>query len=271
MRNIEALVRARRSVRTFKERTIEKEVMDKLRAYLSEIDNPYGLSVEFHLLDGKARKLSCPVVVGTDLYIGAKMKKSPYLNEAFGYSFEKMVLYAQSLGLGTVWVGGTMDRGAFERAMELAEDEVMPCMTPIGYPAAKMSLRETMMRKGIKADERLPFGELFFDGDFGTPLTPEKAGKLCLPLEMVRLAPSAVNKQPWRVVVTDIAAHFYLQRSRGFGSGVLDMQKTDVGIALCHFELTANEMGIGTEFMRAEPDLTQKNEAEYIATYRLII
>ena len=268
MHNIEALVRARRSVRTFEERAIEQETLDKLRTYLAEIENPYGLPVEFRLLDGKARKLSCPVVVGTDLYIGAKMKKAPYLNEAFGYSFEKMVLYAQSLGLGTVWVGGTMDRGAFERAMELAEDEVMPCMTPIGYPAAKMSLRETMMRKGIKADERLPFGELFFDGDFGTPLTPEKAGKLCLPLEMVRLAPSAVNKQPWRVVVTDGAAHFYLQRSRGFGGGVLDMQKTDVGIALCHFELTANELGIGTEFTTAEPNLTQKNEAEYIASYK---
>jgi len=54
-----------------------------------------------------------------------------------------------------------------------------------------MSVRETMMRKAIKADERLPFEELFFRGTFDTPLTMDRAGKLAIPLEMVRLAPSA--------------------------------------------------------------------------------
>ena len=34
-----------------------------------------------------------------------------------GYSFETLVLYAQPLGMGTVWVGGTMGRPAFERAI----------------------------------------------------------------------------------------------------------------------------------------------------------
>ena len=77
--------------------------------------NPYGLPVEFKLLDGSKQKLNCPVVVGTNLYVGAKMKQAPHLNEAFGYSFELLVLYAQSLGLGTVWVGGTMNRAALSR------------------------------------------------------------------------------------------------------------------------------------------------------------
>lgn len=27
-----------------------------------------------------------------------------------GYSFEKLVLFAWSLGIGTVWIGGTMKR-----------------------------------------------------------------------------------------------------------------------------------------------------------------
>lgn len=56
---------------------------------------------------------------------------------------------------------------------------------------------------------------------------------------MARLAPSAVNKQPWRIVVADNKAHFYLKRSKGFGhEGKLDMQMIDMGIALCHFALT---------------------------------
>jgi len=38
----------------------------------------------------------------------------------------------------------------------------MPCVSPLGYPAEKMSLRETLMRKGIQADKRMDFDRLFF-------------------------------------------------------------------------------------------------------------
>lgn len=268
MNQIDALVRGRRSVRTYEERAIASQDMEKLLAFMERVDNPYGLSVEFKLLDAKEQRLSCPVVVGTDLYVGVKMKKTPHLNEAVGYSFEKLVLFAQSLGIGTVWVGGTMDRSAFEKAMELSDDEVMPCVSPLGYPAKRMSLRETMMRKGVKADERLAFEKLFFDGSFDKPLSQASAGKLGHALEMVRLAPSAVNRQPWRVVLEEHAAHFYLLRSKGFGGGALDMQKIDMGIALCHFDLAAQEMGVCPRLIDVNPGLNTINGEEYIATYQ---
>ncbi len=265
MNHIEKLVRDRRSVRTFDGQMLTAEDKEKLCAFIETIDNPYGLSIDFKFLE----KMGCPVVVGTDLYIGAKMKVAPHMNEAFGYSFEKFVLYAQSLGIGTVWIGGTMDRDAFEKAMALESDEMMPCVSPLGYSAKKMSIRESMMRNGVKADARLPFENIAYENSFEQPLTPDKAGKLFLPLEMVRLAPSAVNKQPWRAVVTDDAVHFYLHRTRNFKGGNLDMQKIDMGIALCHFELTANELGICTEFMIAEPNISCENGAEYIASYKI--
>ena len=265
--NIDTLVRGRKSVRTFEERSVSQHDLEQLFDFLSKTTNPYNLSVEFKLLDGKDQKLNCPVVVGTDLYVGAKIKQISHFNEAFGYSFELLVLYAQSLGLGTVWVGGTMDRSSFEKAMRLAEDEIMPCMSPLGYPGQKMSLRETMMRKAIKADERMGFEELFFDGSFAIPLTREKAGKIAHPLEMVRLAPSAVNKQPWRVVITDNAAHFYLKRSKGFSGSTIDMQKIDMGIALCHFNLSATEAGFAPYFVLSDPGLAAEG-LEYIASYQ---
>ena len=267
MHNIDTLVRGRRSVRTFETRPVSQQTLEQLMTFAEGTANPYGLPMEFKLLDGTKQKLNCPVVVGTDLFVGAKMKQAPHFNEAFGYSFELLVLYAQSLGLGTVWVGGTMDRGAFENAMELAENEVMPCMSPLGYPAKKPSVRETMMRKGVKADSRMAFEELFFDGSFAVPLTPEKAGKLSHALEMVRLGPSAVNKQPWRVVVTGNAAHFYLKRSKGFSGGIIDMQKIDMGIALCHFDLAAKEAGLEPRFVQSDPGLAAEG-LEYIATYQ---
>ena len=270
MDNIAKLIRDRRSVRTYDGRPLSSEDVDKLSSFMERIENPYGIPVEFKLLDGKKQKLKCPVVSGADLFIGAKAARAPHMEEAVGYSFEMLVLYAQSLGLGTVWVGGTMDRAAFERAMDLAENQRMPCMTPIGYPAQKMSVKESLMRKGVRADSRAPFPSLFFDGGFDKPLNPEQAGALAQPLELVRWAPSAVNKQPWRVVVKENAAHFYLKHAKGFVSDAVgDMQKIDMGIALCHFALAAEENGLNIQFSINDPGIATEPDTEYIASYLL--
>ena len=85
---------------------------------------------------------------------------------------------------------------------------------------------------------------------------------------MVRLAPSAVNKQPWRAVAYDNAVHFYLKRSKGFNHNEkLDMQMIDMGIALCHFDLTAKE-NLNVVFEQNDPKI--ESDAEYIASYRLV-
>ncbi len=272
MKNITELITARRSVRSYDGITLNERTKEQLLSFAKTIHNPFDIPVDFKFLDAKKCGLVCPVVNGTDLYVGGKIEALQDASLAFGYSFEAFVLYAQSLGLGTVWLGGTMNRSAFEEAMSLKENELMPCATPIGYAANKMSVRENMMRRAIKADERLPFEKLFFDGSFDTPLTKEKAHKFATPLEMVRLAPSAVNKQPWRVVVTGNTAHFYLKRSKGFGSDrKLDMQMIDLGIALCHFALTAQENGLGIKFVKQDPNLTTSSDVEYIASYSLDI
>lgn len=270
MNNIAELINKRRSVRTYDGRALDESTKEQLLSYANAIKNPFNIPVKFKFLDAKKESLTCPVVSGTDLYVGGKIENGLNASVSFGYSFEEFVLYALSLGLGTVWLGGTMNRSAFEQAMDLSENEMMPCATPVGYTAKKMSIRETMMRKAIKADERLPFEELFFDGSFETPLTKEKAGKFAEPLEMVRLAPSAVNKQPWRVVLADDTAHFYLKRSKGFGrEGKLDMQMIDMGIALCHFVLTSKENGLNVSFVQDAPKLISNADVEYIASYKL--
>ena len=271
MEDIQKIIRGRRSVRTFDGRALDAADLEKLSSFFKEIENPYGVPVAFKFLDAKKQELSCPVVSGTSLFVGAKVPRIPQAEEAFGYSFEMLVLYAQSLGIGTVWVGGTMDRPAFERAMDLHADERMPCMSPLGYPAKKMSLRESMMRKAVKADQRSPFETLFFDGAFDTPLTKEKAGRLTEPLEMVRRAPSAVNKQPWRAVFTPDGVHFYLRQSKGFVSDAVgNMQKVDLGIALCHFALMAKENGIGLCFHRSDPGIPSPADTQYIASYLFV-
>ena len=263
------LIRSRRSVRSFDGKPLTPAELDGLLKCASEAKTPFDLPIEWRILNAKEHGLTSPVITGTDTWIAGKLRRAPHAEEAFGFAFERVVLYAQSVGIGTTWIAGTMDRPAFERAMELAEGEVLPCVSPLGHPAAKLSIREALMRKGVKADVRLPFGELFFDGGFDKPLTVETAGTLAETLEMVRWAPSAVNKQPWRVVLTENAAHFYEKRGKGFVDATgWDIQKIDIGIAMCHFACGLEEQGRKYDFTFDDPGLGHGEDTGYVATCR---
>ena len=261
------MIRKRRSVRTFDGTPLRKEDADRILEFAGKLENPYDIPIEWRILDAKKDGLSSPVISGTDTYIAGKLLLRPHAEEAFGYTFEKVVLFAESLGVGTTWIAGTMDRKAFEQAMDLKDGEVMPCVSPLGYPAKKMSLRESLMRKGIRADQRLAFEELFFDGSFDKPFTEETAGKLAPVLGLVRRAPSAVNYQPWRVVLKDGKAHFYENQTKDYEAQYgWDLQKVDMGIALAHFQIGAQESGFKTAFSLDDPDIPA-GDLKYIATF----
>ena len=179
------------------------------------------------------------------------------------------MLYAWSLGIGTTWIGGTMKRDVFERAAGLSDGEMMPCVSPLGYPAKRRSIRETMMRKGVGADSRLPAEKLFFDEKWDVPLPTEKQAEIADLIEMVRWAPSAVNKQPWRIIVSGQNYHFYEKRDKGYaGEKTGDLQKIDVGIALCHFVMGLEERKEKPEVAVADPGIAVPDGVEYIATVK---
>ena len=263
------LIRERKSVRTFDGKPVSAEDRERLEQYLPAITNPFGIPVRFVLLDAKKHGLSSPVLSGETLYAAGIVGKVPGAEAAYGYAFEKLVLYAWSLGIGTTWIGGTMKRELFEQAAGLSEGERMPCVTPLGYPAKKRSIRETLMRKGVGADSRMPADQLFFDGKWGAGLPAAKQAPIADLIEMVRWAPSAVNKQPWRIVVSGSDFHFYEKRDKGYLSEKTgDLQKIDVGIALCHFMAGLEEQGEKPDLILADPGLDVPENAEYIATVR---
>jgi nitroreductase len=76
---------------------------------------------------------------------------------------------------------------------------------------------------------------------------------------MLRLGPSASNRQPWRVVKEPGRAvfHFYLRRSAGYEKLIraVDLQRIDLGIAMSHFELTARELGLEGHWEPRPPPL----------------
>ena len=86
-------------------------------------------------------------------------------------------------------------------------------------------------------------------------------------LELVRWAPSAVNKQPWRLVLREGRFHFYLKHDKGYVSEVVgDLQKIDMGIALCHFVLGAKAMGRESAVAVEDPRIPVPEGMEYIAS-----
>ncbi len=262
-------IMGRKSVRSFDGKPVSPEDRERLEQYICSIRNPFDIPIRFVLLDAKEHGLSSPVLSGETLFVAGKVNKVPHADVAFGYSFEKLVLYAWSLGIGTTWIGGTMKRELFERAAGLSEGEMMPCISPLGYPAKKRSIRETMMRKGIGADSRMSAEKLFFEDAWDVVLPSDKRTANADLIEMVRWAPSAVNKQPWRVIVSDSSYHFYEKRDKGYaGDKTGDLQKIDVGIALCHFVMGLEEMGVQHEISIANPGIAVPDGVEYIATVR---
>ncbi len=271
MAELMELIKTRKSVRSFDGRPLSAGDRKLLEEYIDTISNPFGIPVRIVLLDAKENGLSSPVLSGETLYAAGKVSKGNYADVAFGFSFEKLVLYAWSLGIGTTWIGGTMKREAFERAAGLAEGEMMPCVSPLGYPAAKRSVREAMMRKGVKADERLPVVTLFFEGSWEVPLSAAIQEELRELTEMVRWAPSAVNKQPWRIIAADGVFHFYEKQDKGYvNEKTGDLQKVDVGIALCHAVMALEAQGKTVEVVVRNPGISVPDGVKYIASVQAI-
>lgn len=248
--SIQETIKSRYSVRTFNGEPLTEEDRTKILSFANESKNPFGVPVTFRFLERRdevsSEKLGTyGVIKGTKLYLGATVPDGKFALEALGYEFERVILYATSLGLGTCWLAGTFNRSGFAAAMGVKEHELFPAVSAIGYSADKRSLTESIFRKTLRSDHRKPWGSLFYDNTFATPLSTESAGGYSEPLEMLRLAPSATNKQPWKVVRSNQVYHFYEDKAPGYSDKLpFDLQLVDVGIAACHFALTALEMGL---------------------------
>lgn len=263
------MIKNRRSVRTFNGEPLKAADKAKLEEHLRDLDNPWNVPVKFRLLDASGNGLSSPVIKGEDTYLAAKVAREENYEIAFGYSFEEACLFAESMGLGTVMLAASLSRAAFEKVMNLKANEVFPLASPVGYPSDKQAFLEKAMRKALKADKRLAFDKVFFDGDFGKGLSAERAGVFAEALEMARWSPSAGNKQPWRAVVSGDKVHFY--EEKGMKESPLgDVQKIDVGIAICHFDLVMKENGFSGTIINRDPGIETPQNVCYITTFELL-
>ena len=261
---INEIIKKRHSVRNYENTGISKDVKEKLQVYLDEINNsvgPFGGKVKIQLFEkddtNKEIKLGTyGLIKGASYYLAVAYKKSNYDLEDLGFLFEKVILYCTSLGLGTVWLGGTFNKGNFAKAMQLKEDEILPIVSPVGVEGGKKSILARIF--GSNTFKRKDFGEIFFNKNFDTPLKPEDAKEYNEVLEMVRIAPSAMNKQPWRILKDGNNYHIYSE-------GKIEMSRVDIGICICHFYLSAKEKGLKGEIKVLS--CREDNKYKYVASW----
>jgi len=188
------------------------------------------------------------IISGAKAYLIGLLDQQEKDALTFGELFEQLILKATDLGLDTCWLGGTFRKSDLFQSIEIGDREMIAMISPLGYRKGNKRIFESAMRVVIGADRRKPWSELFFNENQSTPLDSVVAGQYAVPLEMVRLGPSASNKQPWRVILSQGSYHFYLQRTPGYGLPGFDIQMNDIGIAKCHFELSAQEADLNGEW-----------------------
>ncbi len=273
---ITEIINNRTSVRTYKAEEISKELKDKLVTYISNVQGPFGEKVYYKIIDKSntgnvtGEKIGTyGVIKGASAYIVGKVEKGKMDLEQFGYTLEKIILYATSLNLGTCWLGGTFKRSSFENIIDIKDDEILPAVTPIGYIEKKKRLLDSVMRLGARSNNRKEWSELFFYKSFDNLLEKHESEYWSTALEMVRLAPSASNKQPWRMVKDSNKYHFFIRTSPGYSSALgYNIQRIDIGIAMCHFEMTMNELGIkGSWIMDNELNIKLPENVHYVVTW----
>jgi hypothetical protein len=277
------LMRERFSCRSYLRKPIDEAIQARLREFLGSLGpGPFGSPLRFGLLAATAEDEQALKGLGTygmiknpQGFIVGAMGPGPKNLEDLGYLMERAILEAAALGLGTCWLGGSFRKSRFSKSIGVSGDETVPAIASVGY-SADAERSGGWAGRAIKRSARLAPEKLFFLGGFDRPLGAEGSGALAPALEAVRWAPSASNKQPWRIVRGNGRWHFYLQRTKGYGKGLLsklspmaDVQRIDLGIAMCHFEMAARELGFAGSWELADPRIALPDElTEYAATWR---
>ena len=195
----------RKSCRSFTNVPVDAEMMEQILSFDPKPLYPQ-IKVRMDIVSRDKVKCICPWTTPQLITIYSEETEG-YL-ENIGFLFQQMDLYLQTLGLGVCWLGmGRMN----SRATTQVEGMKFVIMLAFGHP------RGDQLRHDPKSFRRKSMEQITDKSD------PR--------LEPARLAPSAVNSQPWFFAHEGEIIHVYCAKK---GS------RLDAGIALAHL-YTANE------------------------------
>ncbi len=268
MEDLLDIIQHRQTSRTFDGRKVTGKTRKELQSFIDEhSDGPFGSEVRVKLMDtSNAGKLGTyGVIKGSHTFIVGSVKQGELCYEDHGYVLQKILLKVYDIGLAGCWLGGTYSKSVFADRMKLRKKEVLPAVIAIGKPTTGPNIANKVLRTACGSDNRKPWSKLFFNGSMNTPLTKKHAGKYRKVLDAVRLTPSALNFQPWRVIKKKDAYHFYLKPSLQVSPLYKMLQHVDLGISICHFDLSASQLKLEGKWLTKDPGLC---ELEYIATWK---
>lgn len=182
------------------------------------------------------------------LYIAAICdgKHQSLLN--LGFAVERIVLELTAMGLGTCWIGGFFDKNQLSEELELTGADTVHALIALGQTASQTWNRALKAAAGMS--RRLPVERLLpknFPLDSWLHSNPGWEHIL----SALRRAPSAVNRQPWRLYPDNNVIHVYSARPK-LKNLTGRFTPIDIGIALCHLRLAAEDVGVNCDFFQAE-------------------
>ncbi len=178
------MVYERHSVRSYSDKKIEGETLDKMLAAIADIEQESGLHIVFRESSRKVFTSPMMKVIGwkgDPGYIVLAGKDDADLEEKCGYYGEKLVLYLQSIGLNTCWVG-MFKKGGLEIDLAAGERPVITIAVGYGNDQGKEHKSKAISDVCDVAD----MSEVF------------RAG-----IDAAMAAPTAVNQQKFKVSMAD--------------------------------------------------------------------
>lgn len=213
----------RHSVRSYIDQPLIADIIDAVRHEIDQVNKESGLNIQLAIEEPLAFKgfKSYGMFHGVSNYIIIAGKKNEDLDKEVGYYGEKLVLFLQTLGLNSCWVGITY--GKTDGAFHLEKDEKVYCVIAFGY-GKTMGARHKIktVSQVSNASEDTP--DWFLKG-----------------VEAALLAPTAINQQKFffEYVGKSTDGKGLVRAKRGFS--LLGYTKMDMGIAMLHFELGAGK------------------------------
>ena len=264
--NIPQLFKAisdRKAIREYSDKPIPNELCDKIDAFISQINNEPDLfdsKTRFMLMRKDFSRIWTFGLVGGNKFwlCGCTNKDNEFSEAAFGYKMEKIILYICSLGLDTVWLGGTYTASCFTTDLKMDnEKEKLVCVSPVGYRSDSQGLISYFMKR-----KRNEWSKNFFYQNAKTAMTEDKCDFFTKEIiEAIRWLPTAVNRQDYAVVFGDKVAHVFV-----VGKSTLSL--CDGGIAMAHVEVACSANGHAGKWEKVENlNVEQPENWRYLGSY----
>lgn len=259
--NIIEAMKERRSVRTFDGDGLDTQQISELEQAVENSSSPFGGSLtiklkKFNLKEGYKPSTYGMIKGAEDFFLlGIGSDEESALTA--GYRFEQVVLKAWQMGLGSCWIAATFKGSDFDKGITWPEGEELKVICPVGK-AEKPSMKEKLTRLTLGSKNRKPFDDLFFYKDFKTAVPEDNLFREAL--EMLRVAPSSTNSQPWRALVAGDTVHFYYKPKSP--ASVLD-----TGIGICHFHETERFYGHDGDFSKISVAPVPPENWRYLVSY----